>query len=67
MTGSNTSLRYSLPSPQLPSNACEAKDCSKLLPSGMFFPKATVQSKPLLTGTLTSAEFSGQDNSTLLE
>lgn len=58
------SSRIQSPSPQLSPAACNAEDCSKPPPSGMFLPTATVQSKPLLTGTLTSAEFSGQEDST---
>lgn len=64
MTGSNTPLGCSLPSLQLSNAACNVAGCSKPLPSGALCPKATAQSKPLHTGTLTSAEFSGQEAST---
>lgn len=60
-------LQISLHSPQLSSRACKARGGSKRLPSGVLFPKATVQSKPLLTGTLISTEFSGQKILLLLQ
>lgn len=64
MTGSHSSSRHSLPSPQLSSNACEAKSALRAPSFWNALPKGNSSKNPLLAGALTSAETSGQDNST---